>query len=74
MDDRKDYVAPAIAAEDVLEQTSLSCMVTEPYTGAKGAAFASGLDCTSNVAKGGVFIKSGCTTQAPKPSELVVLS
>lgn len=28
MDDRKAYVAPAIAAEDVLEQTSLACNST----------------------------------------------
>ncbi|MFB0533512.1 MAG: hypothetical protein ACETWR_00870 [Anaerolineae bacterium] len=28
MDARKDYVAPAIAAEDALEQTSLACNMT----------------------------------------------
>ena len=29
MDTRKDYVAPAIAAEDVLEQTSLACNMSQ---------------------------------------------
>jgi len=32
MDTRKDYVAPAIAAEDDLEQTSLACYATEPFS------------------------------------------
>jgi hypothetical protein len=88
MDDRKDYVAPAIAAEDVLEQTSLACQVTEPYSGDNGVVdgawvaqvgiYATGLACTTNVNKGGVFIPGevagGCSIMAPKPNNLVVLS
>ena len=82
MDHRKDYVAPAIAVEDVLEQTSLACMVSEPYPGKSNgetpAIFATGLPCSTLVNKGGVFIGDAaaaeCTIQAPKPSQLVVLS
>ncbi len=82
MDHRKHYVAPAIAVEDVLEQTSLACMVTEPYPGKteQNGIFATGLACGTRVNKGGVFIagetaaQAICTIQAPKPSDLVVLS
>ena len=81
MDDRKDYVAPAIAAEDVLEQTSLACMVTEPFpVGNDGArvaqdeAFATGLQCAVNVNKGGAFAGTGCTFKPPSLLDAVVLS
>ena len=78
MDHRKDYVAPAIAVEDVLEQTSLACQVTEPFPTQPGAIFAPGLPCSTNVNKGGVFIVgkpgSDCTIPAPAPTTLVVLS
>jgi hypothetical protein len=60
---RKEYEAPAIAWEDVLEQTSLACQATQPFpegNGGPGAAqipFAPDilLDCTFSVAKGGAF-------------------
>ena len=81
MDDRKDYVAPAIAAEDVLEQTSLACQVSEPFPigndGVKAAqveAFVPGLQCTVNVNKGGAFAGTGCTFKPPSLLDAVVLS
>jgi hypothetical protein len=77
MDDRKDYVAPAITAEDVLEQTSLACQVSEPFpaTG-PSTVFAPFLECATNVNKGGAFIKVelGCASAVPNIKEAVVLS
>ena len=74
MDDRKGYIAPAIAAEDVLEQTSLACMVTEPFPAQPDAIYATGLECATNVNKGGAFAGGGCTFKPPSPADLVVLS
>jgi hypothetical protein len=80
---RKEYAAPAIAWEDVLEQTSLACQATQPYpmTGVCFAGvsmpFASGapLECTFSVAKGGAFGKSCDTILLPEQlREPVVLS
>lgn len=50
MDTRKDYVAPAIAAEDNLEQTSLACNAT---TDQLNGTFGPG--CTTRVDKGGAW-------------------
>jgi hypothetical protein len=76
MGDRKDYVAPAIAAEDVLEQTSLACQVTEPFNpDGAGGAFAPGVgECSTNVNKGGAFAGGGCTFKPPNLQQVVVLS
>lgn len=72
MDARKDYVAPAIAWEDVLEQTSLACHATQPFpiqpvvgecfAGFIGPNFAEVFPCEINVEKGGAFaaIDGGC--------------
>jgi hypothetical protein len=77
MDDRKDYAAPAIAAEDVLEQTSLACQVSEPFpTTGQDTVFAPFLECATNVSKGGVFIdiEVGCTSVVRDFKQAVVLS
>jgi hypothetical protein len=59
MGHRKGYVAPAIAAEDVLEQTSLACQVTQfPFD---NGSFAPRFEaCAENVAKGGAFFPNLC--------------
>ena len=81
MDVRKDYVAPAIAAEDTLEQTSLACQASQPFpeinmtcfAGTILSVFAPDLDCVSDVSKGGAFGPS-CEVFVPFPPEVVVLS
>jgi hypothetical protein len=80
MDDRKDYVAPAIAWEDVLEQTSLACTATQPFP-AMSTCFAGvpqlpnyapGFQCQTDVSKGGAFSgDSACNIPVREP---VVLS
>ena len=63
MDARKEYVAPAIAAEDVLEQTSLACNLTAVVLGdpeecptqanyLKGANWNDWWECASAVLEG----------------------
>ncbi len=64
MDTRKDYVAPAIAAEDTLEQTSLACNVTETGPGTLEET------CDLNVAKGGAFYVELCTVVVETPVAL----
>ena len=73
MDHRKDYVAPAIAAEDVLEQTSLACQVTQwPFDDNN---FVPGFgQCTENVAKGGAYFPQGCANPLEDQQTPVVLS
>jgi hypothetical protein len=73
MDARKDYVAPAIAAEDTLEQTSLACGASQPWPGVPGETFAQDIPCRIEVQKGGHFGPS-CTIFVPFPPEVVVLS
>jgi hypothetical protein len=60
MDDRKDYVAPAIAWEDVLEQTSLACTGSEPD---QDTNYFGGGGCRTDVSKNGAYIdpKFECT-------------
>jgi hypothetical protein len=69
VDTRKDYVAPAIVAEDVLEQTSLACNASAPFRQFNGSCFggqavmpnfAPGLPCLNNVAKNGAFVGQDC--------------
>jgi hypothetical protein len=73
MDLRKDYVAPAIAAEDVLEQTSLACQVSEWPFGVN--SFVPGFGpCTDNVAKGGAYFPNGCANPLEGQQPPVVLS
>ena len=56
MDLRKDYAAPAIAAEDVLEQTSLACNVTQPLDNGSFIPGGGGeIPCDHNPAKGNSF-------------------
>ena len=57
MDTRKNYVAPAIAAEDTLEQTSLACNATT--TDFTGDNFAPNYECRVDVTKNGAFYESG---------------
>ncbi len=73
MDYRKDYVAPAIAAEDVLEQTSLACQVTQwPF---EGNSFVPEIGpCTVNVAKGGAYFPQVCANPLENQETPVVLS
>jgi hypothetical protein len=69
MDARKDYVAPAIAAEDDLEQTSLACTGTaEPQPPNYNA-----VTCQVDVSKGGAWpnIEVGCTWET---EDVIILS
>jgi hypothetical protein len=59
MDHRKDYVAPTIAVEDVLEQTSLACNVSQ-FDKMDQTIIGPGAECRVNVAKGGAFIVETC--------------
>ncbi|UCC87650.1 MAG: hypothetical protein JSV81_22815 [Anaerolineales bacterium] len=81
MDDRKDYVAPAIEWEDVLEQTSLACNAIQGdivgpacFAGDGTGTFTQG--CGTDVAKGGAFIDEDryCSTYFDWPEGIVVLS
>jgi len=82
MDTRKDYVPPAIVAEDVFEQTSLACNATMPYPEIDATCFAGnfqinfalGLLCLNNVQKGGAFALEACDTNLGGPEEVVALS
>jgi len=68
MDLRRDYVAPTIAAEDVLEQTSLACQVTQfPFDEGNFAPRLEG--CTENVTKGGAFFELCDTPFLPDGQE-----
>ena len=60
MDLRRDYVAPTIAVEDVLEQTSLACNVSQFEPNNK-TLIGPGAQCRVNVAKGGAFIIETCS-------------
>ena len=77
MDTRKDYVAPAIAAEDNLEQTSLACTATEDWPGVTpgpGGTFAGPWpQCTVDVSKGGTMDLL-CSVPLPDPGAVVALS
>lgn len=69
MDARKDYVAPAVAAEDALEQTSLACTESQKLPGGlTGPEY-----CEVNIAKGGAYadFDEYCTHE---PSQPVLLS
>ncbi|UCC88830.1 MAG: hypothetical protein JSV81_05875 [Anaerolineales bacterium] len=85
MGDRKGYVAPVIAWEDVLEQTSLACNATQPFpinaTCFAGEPqrlnYAPGLGCANDVSKGGAFALDdggGCDISVNLPGGVVVLS
>ena len=73
MGHRKGYVAPAIAAEDVLEQTSLACQVSQwPF---EENGFMPGFGpCTENVTKGGAYFLEGCAHPLENQQTPVVLS
>ena len=72
MDARKVYVAPTIAAEDVLEQTSLACNVTTLPGNGDETLIVTGKECETNIAKGGTFSGPPCTNSPG--AEPVVLS
>lgn len=78
MDHRKDYAAPAIEWEDILEQTSLACHATQPGTipPRPGDPFAPGLLCDRMVHKRGAFIEGSCenAVAVPWPDAIVILS
>lgn len=80
MGDRKGYVAPAIAWEDVLEQTSLACNATQPFpinatcfAGVPQQIYAPGFECGTDVSKGGAFASNDSVCNIPV-REPVVLS
>ena len=80
MDARKDYVAPAIAAEDDLEQTSLACHATMPYPMIGATCFAGEIQppnyaywCETDVSKGGA-LDLECNVVLRSPKDIVVLS
>ena len=83
MDSRQDYVAPAIAWEDVLEQTSLACNATlpPPPLGPNAQCFAGELPvftaaCEVDGTKGGSFVELDpvCRVHFEWPDDVVVLS
>jgi hypothetical protein len=82
MDHRKDYAAPAIEWEDVLEQTSLACNATQGVPVVGPSCFAGGgvgtftQVCGTDVAKGGAFIQTDdfCRVIFDHPGGIVVLS
>ncbi|MDH4136497.1 MAG: hypothetical protein OEW09_07270 [Anaerolineae bacterium] len=85
MDARKEYVAPAIAAEDTLEQTSLACNATAgvPIMGNILSSCFAGQPtgnftqaCGTDVAKGGAFVEQDpyCSVYLDWPAGIVVLS
>jgi hypothetical protein len=71
MDHRKDYVAPTIAAEDVLEQTSLACNLSQ-YDPNDKTLIGPNEMCRVNVAKGGAFIPDFDCTQSPGEGPVVL--
>ncbi len=81
MNDRKAYVSPAVLTEDVLEQTSLACNSTAPFsTFASPGNFGPGAvggdaDCTINVSKNNAF-SSGplCLSVIKTGGEVIALS
>jgi hypothetical protein len=77
MDSRQDYVAPAIAWEGGLEQTSLACNATLPWE-AEGPAFTGPADdkCVVDAAKGGSFVQGDrfCDAYFQFPADVLVLS
>jgi hypothetical protein len=75
MDARENYVAPAIAAEDVLEQTSLACNVTQPLDNGSFVPGGGGeVPCTHNPAKGGAFVIVFSCPHLVTEEEVTVLS
>ena len=84
MERRREYVAPAIAWEDVLEQTSLACNATSPppplgpnaqcFAGEPLQVFAQ--ECVQDVTKGGSFaaLETYCEVHFDWPGGVVVLS
>jgi len=75
MDNRKMYVRPAVESEEMLEQTSLACNATQEYDPQqKPRIYAIGLDCLTDVSKGGAFAFAACETNLPGPEAIVVLS
>ncbi len=71
MDLRKDYVAPTIAAEDVLEQTSLACNLSQFDPNDKSLIGPNGM-CRVNVAKGGAFTGQFGCSQGPGQGPVVL--
>jgi hypothetical protein len=79
---KKEYTAPAIETEDVVEQTSLVCNATEPYerngqvlNGLSGLNFATGLDCQIDVGKGDNWSNTeACEFAVNGPDAVVALS
>ena len=79
---KKEYTAPAIETEDVVEQTSLVCNATAPFQRGQdlnGANlnFATGLDfdCQVDVGKGDNFANTqACEFGVDGPDAIVVFS
>ncbi len=71
MDLRRNYAAPTITVEDVLEQTSLACNVSQFEPNNKLLIGPNGM-CRVNVAKGGAFISDFDCTQLPGEGPVVL--
>ena len=82
MERRREYVAPAVAWEDVLEQTSLACNATMPvplppapqcFAGDAGPFSPA---CEVDGTKGGSFVEDDlfCRVHFDWPGGVVVLS
>jgi hypothetical protein len=79
MNERKVYASPAILTEDVLEQTSLACNSTVPWSemmdGEGSGMFAPVVGCAINITKNNAFAEDlECEIMLTDPSQVVALS
>ena len=83
MKTRKPYAPPRVAAEDILEQTSLACNATDEPVIPNGTTnhanggyltFADGIGCVTDVGKDPAFVAGVCDVVVIWPGEVQVLS